>query len=152
MIVTNTTPALPGQFRAPATAYKTYGIVAPLSTHWRPATCVEVDCCDYLNGWQSAFAPDDQRADYVRRHSGRRFVESRTDDGRVLFTFAQGQTCFRAADHRIRVGRPELFVVRDGDRRGNPFGTTPYVHSRPQDWVEDFAEHQAKVALVVERG
>ena len=131
----------------PVTAMKTYAVAAPLATHWRAATCVEVDCPNHLHGWVTRV---DERTElgvsqaiYVRSQAGRRYREERDEGGLTVFTFEAGQTCF--GQHRTPIGRPELFIVRDGDHRGNPTGNRR-VHQRPEDWVEDFALHQSRLA------
>ena len=35
----------------PVHQMKSYRIVVPRATHWRPATCAESDCQAYLLGW-----------------------------------------------------------------------------------------------------
>lgn len=140
----------------PADAYKTYAIVAPRSTHWVDATCEQVDCAHYLHGWQSvideATELGQRQAYYIRKQSGRRFTEARREDGLTAFTFEAGQACFDAGKHQRRLDRPELYIVRDGDHRGNPRGTAPRQHVRAQDWVEDFAEHQQQLADEHQKG
>ena len=37
----------------PAHAMKTYQIYSPISTHYRPATCAEVQCAAYEHGWRT---------------------------------------------------------------------------------------------------
>jgi hypothetical protein len=103
-----------------AEAYKTYSIVAPASSHFRPATCAETDCPDYLNGWRvrvEGLPPDMLHA---ARTSGRKYVEVRIAEGETWLHFEPGQACFRAGEHRVRLDKPELFLVRDGDFRGQP--------------------------------
>jgi hypothetical protein len=141
-------PALPVQ------AFKTFQISAPRSTHFRKATCAEADCPHYLEGWQSVI---DERADlgqkqayYIRKQSGRRFREER-NEGVTVFSFEPGQTCFASDDHLVRLDKPELYIVRDGDWRGNPTGRHRQ-HTRPGDWVNDFGEHQLRIAEQHERG
>lgn len=137
----------------PASAMKTYGIVAPKSTHYRPATCVEVDCPNHLNGWQTVV---DESTDlgqaqghYIRNEAGRRYTEAR-EAALTTFTFEAGQQCFR--EHEARLDRPEIYVVRDGDWRGNPRGTGPRIHKDPQGWIDDFGEHQERLADRLGRG
>ena len=36
----------------PSGSMKTYQMAQPLKTHWRPASCEEVDCPNYLSGWR----------------------------------------------------------------------------------------------------
>jgi len=138
----------------PVGAYKTYRIVSPQSTHFRPGTCAEADCEAYLNGWQStideATVLGQQQAHYIRTQAGRGFTEHRTEAGLTVFTFEAGQKCF-AGSHQVRLGRPELYLVADGDWRGNPTGRQR-THQTAADWVEDFGEHQLRLADQIERG
>lgn len=130
----------------PVTAYRTFGIAKPLATHWRKATCEEADCAAYRNGWITR-AQNPEQADYIKRHSGRSFIE--TAPG--VFQFRRGQICFAAADHVVPLEREGIYVARDGDWRGNPTGRKR-VHARPADWVDEFAEHQDRLKTLQERG
>ena len=136
--------------KGPAHVYKTYQIVSPLSTHWRDGTCEEAGCKGYEFGWQTAVdeATDlgARQAHYIRRQSGRRFTERRTEIGLTAFVFEPGQTCF--ATHKVPLERPELYVVRGGDWRGNPRGDVRR-HSSPDAWVDDFATHQDRIDRVI---
>ncbi len=160
----------------PVTDMKTYGIRAPLASHWRKASCVEVECPS-LTGWLNVIdeqnspavtraefeawaeavrrgAPelinrDQARAGYIRYAAGRSFIEAADSSGATVFDFAPGQECFE--DHRIRIDREELFIVRGGDWRGNP-RRERMTHDRPEYWVEDFAEHQDRLATRLSRG
>lgn len=140
----------------PAGAYKTFQIVTPLSTHFRAATCAEVDCPAYLNGFRSAFDEatelGQRQAHYVRHDKTRKHVEERTPEGLTAFTFEAGQRCFASSEHRVRIERPELFLTRPGDWRGNPTGQRPYRHTSSEFWTEEFAEHQQSLADRIERG
>ncbi|KUN03143.1 hypothetical protein AQI95_24610 [Streptomyces yokosukanensis] len=140
----------------PAEAYKTYAIVAPKSTHWVDATCAEVECAHHLYGWQSVIDESTElgqrQAHYIRKQAGRRFTEERREGGLTAFVFEAGQVCFNAAKHQRRLDRPELYIVRDGDHRGNPRGTAPRQHVKAADWVDDFAEHQQALADEHQKG
>ena len=46
--------------------YKTYRAVAPVKTHFRPATCAEVDCQNYVNGWKTVVPSSSDHAQYIR--------------------------------------------------------------------------------------
>jgi hypothetical protein len=133
-------------------AYKTYAVVSPLSTHFRPASCEEIGCPHYLNGWRvrvEGLSPQDIHA---AKNSGRRWVEQRVAEGETWLVFEAGQSCFRVSTHRTRMDRPPLYVVRDGDHRGNPRGTKARVHHSPANWLEDFAGHQQKIADEIKKG
>lgn len=134
-------------------AYKTYQIVAPVSTHFRPATCKEIECAGYTRGWKTTVLPDSPQARYIRHSSGRKFTEAKNEngDGTVVFTFPPGQTCFRAADHRKSLEREPFYVVRGGDTRGDPRQEAPR-RFRSGDWVENFADHQQSISDRIKRG
>lgn len=141
----------------PAAAMKTYSVRAPLGSHWRKAACAEVDCESYCAGWMTTVPSDSRQAHYIRKESGRRFIEARlnpTDPGddRVIFTFEPGQRCFGSDEHVVRLDREALYVVREGDWRGNPRRTAPTQHVHAEDWVDDFATHQGHLVDRLERG
>jgi hypothetical protein len=139
-------PAMPPQ------AYKTYAMVSPLGTHTRQATCEEVGCDQYRQGWRvrvETLTPDLLHA---ARNSGRKYTEQHIAEGETYLVFEPGQACFKAATHRAPIGRPPLYVVRDGDHRGNPRGTKARLHQRAENWVEDFAEHQQALADEIKKG
>lgn len=131
--------------------YKTYQIVSPISTHWRKATCVEVNCPEYANGWRvrvEGLPPDMLHA---AKTSGRKFTVLDVTETEHWLVFEAGQPCFRASQHRALLDKQEIFLVRDGDYRGNPSGNVR-KHTRPEHWQEDFAEHQDRLARQTERG
>lgn len=137
-------------------AYKTYGIASPRATHWRPATCAEVECTNWVHGFtvrcdlRTQLGVDQAR--YIRDKAGRHFTHTFSDEGRVItFIFPAGQQCF--AQHEVPLGRPALFVVRNGDHRGP--GRRPLerrTYDRPDQWVDDFATHQDRLATAAARG
>lgn len=127
--------------KIPPSAMKTYQILAPRQTHWKTVTCEEANCEAYQNGWKTIL--DEQMnqgqagAYYIRKEGGRKYSEEKDTVGRTIFTFPPGQKCFR--EHRERIDRPELFIVRDGDHRH--YGP-PRKHANADDWLEDFGNHQ----------
>ena len=129
----------------PEHAVKSYQMISPP----RPATCAEVDCDNYLHGWRTIVPADlaDQVRDRLRR--AYRFTETRQDGGLVAFVFEAGQECW--AQHTLPAEGRERFRVVGGDWRGNPRGDVT-EHVRAADWVEDFAEHQQRLADRLERG
>lgn len=132
-------------------AYRSFEVHSPIRTHYRDATCAEVECQHHLAGWISQFdrtTPQGKRWSEAIRRSGRRY--SVTEDGaQVTFTFPPGQQCF-AAPHKVPTGRPELFVVRDGDWRGNPTGRKTVT--RPAEFVERMAENLGELERAAQRG
>lgn len=130
-------------------AYQTYSIAQPRDTTVR-AACEQVGCAAWQRGWESAIdetTPLGQKqAAYIRTQSGRTFREQKTAAGVTVFRFEARQRCF--TEHRTR---PQLYAVRDGDWRGNPTGRVRQ-HQRPQDWVEDFGEHQLRLTDQQQKG
>jgi hypothetical protein len=141
----------------PAAAYRTFQIVSPLSTHWRKATCEEADCPNFLHGWQSLIDETSElgqkQAYYIRKLSGRKFTEDRDwQPPLTLFTFEAGQSCFSSDQHKVPLERPEHYLVKGGDWRGNPLGTATRKHTSPDHWIEEFQENQDKIIRLHERG
>lgn len=134
--------------------YKTYQILAPTHSHFRRATCDEVGCLKLRNGFKVVVDENTdlgrRQAYYMRHDKSRKAVESRNAAGLTEFLFVAGNKCF--AEHKTRLERPELFYVRDGDRRGNPRGTAPRLHKNAAEWEEDFSEHQDRLNNALERG
>lgn len=133
----------------PPGAYQTFQIASPPDTQVRTA-CEQVNCEARRYGWESVIDESTnlgtQQAAYIRNDSGRTFTELKRGDGLTVFRFESGQRCF--AEHSTR---PEIYAVRDGDWRGNPTGRHR-THARPQDWVEDFGEHQLKLVDQQKKG
>lgn len=133
----------------PAGAYQTYSITAPPDTGQRSA-CERANCQAWRYGWESVIDESTElgqrQAGYIRQRSGRTFREQRTEAGLTVFRFEAHQRCF--AEHGTR---PEIYLVRDGDWRGNPTGRQRQ-HARAEDWVEDMAESLDTVRSDRERG
>jgi hypothetical protein len=138
----------------PESAMQTFAISAPKETHTVPATCEEVECPQYARGWQMKIdlgTPlGQQQARYIKYSSGRSYKIVEQRDGLVTLEFKGGQPCFR--EHRKRIDRPEKFLVKGGDFRGNPLRTPTRVHKKPEFWVEEFAENQERLKTQIERG
>jgi hypothetical protein len=133
--------------QGPAAAYQTYQVHQSRDTVVVDA-CEAAGCQSWLHGWETTV---DERTDlglaqatYIRQKSARTFTERRTGDGITVFRFEPRQRCF--AEHRTR---PQHYLRLAGDWRG--FGDR-YFHTRPDDFVEDFAEHQLKIKTQLEKG
>jgi hypothetical protein len=134
---------------------QTYSVSTPPGLEkdfYRRVTCEEAECASQQYGWETLIdetIPLGQRqAWYIRNQAGRKYTEIRTPTG-TTFRFAPDQPCFM--EHKIRTGRPELYVVRGGDQRGNPLGTRT-VHSGPDAWLDDFQTNQQTIRDAQERG
>ncbi|MDQ7910260.1 hypothetical protein RB614_37780 [Phytohabitans sp. ZYX-F-186] len=159
MAETTVTSRLPngafGQRIAPKlnpNAYRTFEVRSPLSTHWRNATCAEVECRHLLSGWVSRIdVSTEQGRTWAAaiKASGRRYTYEQNGTV-VTFKFGPGQQCFQAP-HKVRTGRQELYVVRDGDWRGNPTGRTRQ-HRQPGLFVEEFEEGLSRLRDRIQQG
>ncbi len=131
--------------------YRTFGVDLPdVPDVLQPASCEDVDCPAWANGWETRLPADSPLNDTVRG-AGRPYT-ARTEGAELVYLFPAGTPCFQASQHRTRTGHPGLFVVREGDWRGNPRGTPARVHARPDDWVEDLAGHTEAVRDRIEKG
>lgn len=147
-----TMPSPDGQrFRPqlPPSVMRTFGVRAPLATHHRKATCFEVDCEAYLNGWTTTVDTSTvlgaQQANYIRLKSGRSFTASEVGD-LVTFSFPAGQTCFR--QHQVMLEREPIFLRRQGDWRTRDLP----VIMRGEDWLDDFATNQQGLQEGIDHG
>ena len=131
--------------------YKTYQVMSPLSTHWQNATCAAGDCPEYLTGWRVRVEGLPLDMLHTAWNCGRKFTELHVAEGENWLVFEAGQSCFRAEQHRKLLDKQEIFIVRDGDFRGNPTGNVR-KHTRPEFWTEDFADHQDKLAKQIQMG
>jgi hypothetical protein len=134
-----------------AAAYKTFEVRQPVDTHFRKATCADVDCPNYLNGWRVRVEGLTPEALHTAKTCGRKFVELSAAAGETWLMFEAGQPCFRTTEHRVLLDRPQIFIARGGDFRGNPRGDRR-VHANADDWVDEFANHQQVLADRLKEG
>ena len=125
---------------------QTFQISAPLSTHFRRVTCAEVGCLSYQYGWRTIVDLSTElggrQAEYIKT-AGRRFT-SYIDGNLVNFVFEAGQEGFDQHWQRLP-DIPELYLLRQGDWRGNPEGRPPVKYTTPEEWVADFTRHLQKL-------
>lgn len=116
-----------------------YALSKPISTHRRPASCEEVNCKHWRQGWQMHImegTPVGDRQKHLVKLSGRKFVRTQESPTNFLYTFEAGQTCFGA--HSVPIERPAIYLVRQG---AGPVKQ----HVNPEDWVDDFSTHLDKI-------
>lgn len=138
---------VPVDRRVPVAAMKTYSVKFPIETHFRPATCEEVNCPAHTNGWRTyvdeSATLGQMQAYHIRSESGRHFKEWRENE-MTVFEFGAGQVCFASSGHKVSLERDPLVFVRGGDWRAN----TGLIrrHTNTDDFVDDFANHQQHIA------
>lgn len=138
-------PALPPQLRT------TFGIHKPTDTHYRPASCAEVDCADHTRGWTTRVltGSDDERllqramSGRVDRH--RRRAIARPDGGFMVYAFPAGQPCLKASSHRVTLDRPPIHIIRGGDHRLS----FDEQQVSGEQWINEFGDHQGDLARAV---
>lgn len=124
---------------------RAYHILRPVSTHWRPATCEEVECPEFLNGWRTRIPWGDEALLATLRASGRQGLETTgIGDAEREFLFNPGQPCFRSSLHRLPVDRPALYRIRDGVRQPQRVSS--------QGWHDDLGEHLDRLRAIQEKG
>jgi len=79
----------------------------PAATHRMGATCAEVDCPHYLEGWQTIVPIGSPQEQYLDHNSGRKYAK-RLDGESAVFVFYPGQKCFR--QHTKSLDRPPVLV------------------------------------------
>lgn len=133
----------------PVTSMQTYAIRTPTRTHHRPATCAEIGCPEYLQGWVTVLPTGSDNVLFLRKGAAgridgyvRRFTVTH-DGGMSTFRFEAGQRCWQTTKHTVRVDRPEIYIARGGDWRGSTGLIRRY--DRSDQWVDDFASHQDRV-------
>ncbi len=150
--------ALPGltaawNLQAPVGGFRSFGM---RTTRTVSATCAEVDCPHWQNGWACVVVPGSEDAGVVEaacdgRADGRRRAWARLEPlpkGFVRIWFDPGQPCFKASTHRVPW--EASWYHRDGDWRGNPSGLV-VAHRNARSWVDEFGEHQLRIAGERER-
>lgn len=138
--------------KGPAHLYETFSIRAPKPTHWRDATCEEVDCQYMARGFRLSVDETKQvgqaNAAKLRKDPQRSPKEYRDEFGMTIFEYPSGTRCM--GKHTKRLDLPEIFTVRGGDHRGNPKRTPVRTHTKAEFWVEEFAEVQDKINKALE--
>ena len=120
--------------RFPAQAYQTFQIYSPIETHFRKATCEEIGCNEYLNGWALQIEQLSEEDYYLATHAGKRYRKANFGPGINFLMFESGQPCFDAASHKIKIERPEYFFNGRGDRR--MFTRHGAQQMRANDWMD----------------
>lgn len=139
----------------PSHLMRTYAVRSPLQTHFRRATCAEIDCPDYLHGWYLKIEGTPLDLLHIARNSGRKYTigELVASSGEMFkaYIFEAGQACFRESTHVKSLERPEFFYEGRGDHRS--FSTrNAFKFDRPDQFVDSFATHLDRLKQDLERG
>ena len=87
-------------------------IETPRSSHYRTASCAEVNCPNYQNGFQ-IILPTTMIVQIIAiRESRMQYNEEEMEGGLIRFVFAPGQECFegQAGEHKTNLERDPIFL------------------------------------------
>jgi hypothetical protein len=144
---------------APPHLFRTFSVRQPLATHWRRATCEEVECEAFHRGWVTTVPPESQEyvdlaracrgeVDGFRRGAAPGSPEV-TAEGFLRFTFPAGQLCLRASAHKIHNDEMPIFQHRGGDWRASSGRVV--THSTPESWRDELGENQLRIVAERQR-
>lgn len=134
----------------PTHAYQTYSIQAPLETHFVKATCPEVDCKEYKEGWTLRVQHLNDRLWAAIKNSKRRYrrMDLTAEEGYLIFE--PGQLCFQVDQHKRKLERPEFYLVGRGDWRS--FRPRNATQLKTGLWLEHLYEHLDLIKQLNKRG
>lgn len=124
-------------------------ILNPPETHFRPASCAEVNCDHYLNGWRVRIEGLPPELVHAARTSGRQYTELPVAEGETWLVFEAGQACFKAATHRTNVGRAPLYVVDTPADNGR---ARRRIHTSNDSWADDLHSHTDALLGAINKG
>lgn len=107
----------------PPAAFTSFGMAAPVRTHFIEYPCSVAQCKGYVHGWTTILDPVREEhlpfiAHIVSGRAGRRYTRGEnTPEGYLQFHFPPGQPCFMNSHHTRNHDVAELYVVRGGDFR-----------------------------------
>jgi hypothetical protein len=112
----------------------------PSRTHWRKATCREVDCSHYVNGWVTRVAPGSPQDLYIRADTERHHKLERGEEFNY-YTFEPGQRCYRSAQHRIKLDRGAWLTKNQLGREPGRLALNAMDYNQ---WTDEFNEEAYK--------
>lgn len=146
----------PRLFRQPVAdprAYKTFALLRPRKTHFRPATCAEYECDEHKQGFvltvDTGTELGQRQYHYVTHDKSRSYSMQRVGPTLCKFVYGPGQEGF-GHRHMIPLWRPPRALVFGGDWRAQTTDTR--VHQRLDDWVDESLNHHDKIATIQKRG
>ena len=108
----------------------------PSRTHWRKATCREVNCSHYVNGWVTRVAPGSPQDLYIRGDTERQHKLERGEEFN-FYTFEPGQRCYRSGQHRIKLDRGPWLTK---NQPGKEWGRLELNAMDHNQWTDEFNE------------
>ena len=111
----------------------------PKSSHWRKASCEEVDCIHYLFGWITVVPKDSDEDKYLEAVMNIFRCKRVADDLVISYHFEAGQPCFKgqAGAHKKKLERGPWLTRNQPGREAARLQRTAMEHDR---WVDEFNE------------
>lgn len=140
----------------PPTAFTSFGMAAPVRTHFIELPCKVAQCKGYVHGWESVLDPfRSEHLPFIKYivdgAGGRRWSRGEvTPEGYLTFVFPPGQSCFRNSHHTRNHEVAELYVVRAGDFRTS-HGQRNLRPMSFDNWVEAFDKNQNALVKGIEK-
>jgi hypothetical protein len=128
-------PELPTQF------HRTYSIRNRPGS-FRKATCAEVECEAYLNGWTFTVQELSEKDYHLATNANRHFETVEVNKDRTLLVFPSGQPCFAAGSHKIENDKPKIYLAGRGDFR--MFDPRKAVRFNSTDFLDKWASDMDK--------
>jgi hypothetical protein len=120
-----------------------YQATYPLESHWRQATCKEVDCHNYVMGWVTRVVIGSDMDSYIKEVSKTRKYNMVREGGFNAYYFEAGQQCFsgEARQHRIKLERGAWLT------KNAPSRSPLFLEQNAMDvdqWIDEFNEDSYK--------
>ena len=117
----------------------TYQATWPKSSHWRKATCEEVDCPHFLMGWVTKVLIGSDMDDYIREVSKSRKYKVVREGELNAYYFDAGQQCFggEAGTHHKKLERG-AWLTKNAATRNPKF--LEQVAMESERWIDEFNE------------
>tara|TARA_R100000808_G_C2124537_1_gene135030 strand:+ start:229 stop:621 length:393 start_codon:yes stop_codon:yes gene_type:complete len=114
----------------------TYRAIKPIATHFRQATCQEVNCLNYTRGWKTILPVNHEGINWIRQSNYRYNEVTDLDNNMVEFIFEAGQNCFKQSKHVISLDKPAIFAIQDANG---------LKKQEANEWIDKFDNHLTKL-------
>lgn len=117
---------------------KVFQATWPKSSHWRAATCEEVECPHYVLGWVTRVIIGSDNDMYIRADRKRKYKVAKEGEFHAYY-FEAGQQCFRAeaGAHYMRLERGPWLTINALNRHPSRLERDAMEAER---WQNDFNE------------
>lgn len=137
--------------------HRTFSAVMPAATHFEPATCEQVQCQRWAEGFAVLIDTSTQegrdRYDWIKAHPGGRSWYRSQEGDVARLDYPPGNQCYE--QHRRMLDKPALLLVRRGahTQRG-VVDRLPVErqHVSGANFMEDLREHTTTVLDIQRKG